>query len=135
MIIRKPQLIIQDFQAMQNTYTIDQLKKRILNKNKLQAVLDLIKVASKARQHNCAKNISQMAQTLSCALLTQNQLAKNSQQLQKVLEFLLLQIENRDNISQSQQSMTQNFDDEQESQELSNMVQNELDDDMRLEIA
>lgn len=43
-----------------------------------------------------------MAQTLSSALLTQNQLAKNSQQLQKVLEFLLLQIENRDNISQSQ---------------------------------
>ena len=35
MIIRKPMLIIQDFKTAQNTYSMDHLKKRILNRNNL----------------------------------------------------------------------------------------------------
>lgn len=52
-----------------------------------------------------------------------------------VIQFLLLQQENSDVISMSQQSVKQTIEDDLESQELSTHVQNELDDGVRLQIA
>jgi hypothetical protein len=76
-----------------------------------------------------------MVQNLSSGLLQKSQQARSMTDMQMLIQFLLLQLENSDVVSMSQQSVKQTIEDDLESQELSQHIQNELDDGVRIQIA
>ena len=78
-IIKNPSSLIQDFKATagnamySTSYNTDHLKKRITSQSHAQMVVDIIKLISKARTHNCSSNLSAVSVNLSKAILAQSQ--------------------------------------------------------------
>ena len=78
-IIKNPSSLIQDFKATTGNaiYSTEHLKKRISLQNYAQVVVDIIKLISKARTHNCSSDLSAVSTNLSKALLAESQQSKN----------------------------------------------------------
>ena len=80
------------------------------------------------------RNIDEVANNFAEALLFKNQKAKFIKEMQKVTKHICLQVEQKDSASMNS-VVSQTNEDDQESAELSHTISNELDDDMRIQIA